>query len=173
MQVAGISSRTRLAAQSRPGCRSSSCCKLCASAPRACVRCRSACAQSAWCTCGRHGLGVACGARIRRAVGTTGSVRPSGGGSTAWVLRGSRCGRMRQTAAGPSKQRRVPVCSWLNNNFFRGAVPTALNSVTTLTNLYAPSSAAGMAARCAWSICRGTLGAECAVRCAGDSASIT
>ena len=47
-------------------------------------------------------LGTLCGARVRRAVGTAGSVRPSGreGGSTACVLRGSRCGRMRQAAAG-------------------------------------------------------------------------
>ena len=98
MQVAGISTRTRLTARSRTRCRRSTSCTFCASARShaaqraACVWCRSAWAQAAWCTCGWHGC-ASCGARLCRAAGTTGAWE---GGRTVCVLRGSRCGRMHE-----------------------------------------------------------------------------
>ncbi len=51
----------------------------------------------------------------------------------------------------------MPVCSWLNNNRFRGAVPTALGNVANLTDMYVPSSAAGTAAHTAHAAARSAL----------------
>jgi hypothetical protein len=180
MHVAGLSPRTSWTARSPPRCRRSSCWKICAPAPRAITRCTlrpSIAAGHARSPRGSR-ADVTAGRRVWRSDTPRRRYRRQRaafreGGSTACVLRGSRCGRMRQAAA-LLRLAAPRACAQLAEQqpFSRGR-PDGARQFDQSDRPVRPILGRWHGRCCTRPSLRHAVRRMCAVRCAGDSASIT